>query len=79
MYQNVRELNQFYNGTKLGGLARKYLSDKVLDFWGNTNGLTVAGYGFAVPVMAPLIETSRRGLILMPQQICPTGWQSPGA
>jgi len=28
-----------------------------VDFWGNTKGLTVAGYGFAVPVMAPLIET----------------------
>ena len=76
MYQNVRELNQFYSGTKLGELAQKFLSDKVVNFWGNTKGLTVAGYGFAVPVMAPLIETSRRGLILMPSKQGVMVWPS---
>ena len=52
MYQDVQELYSFYYNTRLGVLAQKILSEKVLHFWPNTKGLTVAGYGFPLPVMS---------------------------
>jgi SAM-dependent methyltransferase len=68
MYQDVQELYNFYYNTRLGVLAQKILSEKILDFWPNTKGLTVVGYGFPLPVMSSLLKDAKRGLVLMPNE-----------
>ena len=68
MYQDVRELYKFYYNTRLGVLAQKILSEKVLHFWPNTKGLTVVGYGFPLPVISSLLKDAKRGLVLMPNE-----------
>ena len=68
MHQEVQDLSNFYSNTKLGRSVKKILSNKVCHFWPNSSGLTVAGYGFPLPVLESLIENSKRSFVLMPEK-----------
>lgn len=66
MHLDVQVLRDFYYRSALGRAAQKILRDEVLRFWPEAKGQTVAGYGFAVPLLRPYLETSRRVVALMP-------------
>ena len=74
MHQEVQQLSNFYSNTKLGRSVKKILSDKVFHFWPNSNGLTIAGYGFPLPVLGSLVENSKRSFVLMPQKQGVISW-----
>lgn len=72
MHLDVLDLRNFYYRTQLGRAAQKAVRDKVVELWPATQsevaGLTVAGFGFAVPLLRPYLAPARRVIGLMPAQ-----------
>lgn len=70
MHLDVLDLRHFYYRTQLGRAAQKAVRDQVLRLWPaeQTRGETVAGFGFAVPLLRPYLDTAARVIGLMPGQ-----------
>ena len=68
MHQDVIDLRAFYYRTKLGRIAQRVLQNKLRELWPDTPQLTVAGYGFASPLLRPFLSDARRVMSLMPGQ-----------
>lgn len=66
MYSDVLDLRNFYYRTQLGRVAQRAIRDKVVDLWPPLSGQTVAGFGFAVPLLRPYLADARRVIGLMP-------------
>ena len=66
MHLDVVDLHSFYYRTKLGQIARCSLRERVVGLWPDAKGQTVAGFGFAGPMLRPYLRESRRVLNLMP-------------
>ena len=66
MHLDVTDLNAFYYRTQLGRAAQAAVRARLAEFWPETKGLTVAGYGFAAPLLRPYLAQSRRTVALMP-------------
>lgn len=66
MHLDVTDLRSFYYRSALGRAAQKAVRDEVLALWPETKGQTVAGYGFAVPLLRPYLADARRVVALMP-------------
>ncbi len=66
MHLDVLDLRDFYYRTPLGRVAQRAIRDKVVGLWPNVKGQTVAGYGFAVPLLRPFLTDARRVIGLMP-------------
>nr|WP_319249657.1 methyltransferase domain-containing protein [uncultured Celeribacter sp.] len=68
MYLDVVELRNFYYRTGLGRAAQRAIRDQVVAFWPDASRQTVAGFGFAVPLLRPFLADARRVVGLMPEQ-----------
>ncbi len=66
MHLDVLDLRNFYYRTQLGRVAQRAIRDKVVDLWPPMVGQTVAGFGFAVPLLRPYLDVARRVVALMP-------------
>lgn len=66
MHLDVLDLRNFYYRTQLGRVAQRAIRDQVLRLWPPMSGQTVAGYGFAVPLLRPYLAEARRVIGLMP-------------
>lgn len=66
MHLDVLDLRNFYYRTALGRVAQRAIRDQVLRLWPVRAGQTVAGFGFAVPLLRPYLQESRRVIGLMP-------------
>lgn len=66
MHLDVQDLRNFYYRSALGRAAQKTLRSQVLELWPEAQGQTVAGYGFAVPLLRPYLKDARRVIGLMP-------------
>ena len=66
MHLDVTDLKAFYDRTRLGRMARRVVSERVRALWPEARGQTVAGFGFAVPVLRPYLDEARRVISLMP-------------
>ncbi|UWQ22488.1 class I SAM-dependent methyltransferase [Jannaschia sp. W003] len=66
MHLDVLDLRRFYYRTRLGRAAQRAIRDRLVAMWPDTKGLTVAGFGFAVPLLRPFLAESRRVVALMP-------------
>lgn len=73
MHLDVLDLRNFYYRTQLGRVAQRVIRDRVVRLWPDTQGQTVVGYGFAVPLLRPFLDRSRRviGLMPAPQGVMP--------
>ena len=73
MHLDVRHLRDFYYRSALGRAAQGILRAQVQRFWPEAQGQTVAGYGFAVPMLRPYLPDARRviGLMPAPQGVMP--------
>lgn len=75
MHLDVQDLRNFYYRSTLGRSAQKAVRDKVVRLWppDRTKGQTVAGFGFAVPLLRPYLKPARRvmGLMPAPQGVMP--------
>lgn len=68
MHLDVLELRNFYYRTQLGWAVRRALREQIIELWPEADGLTVAGFGFAVPLLRPYLAEARRVIALMPGQ-----------
>lgn len=68
MHLDVLALHNFYYRTPLGRVAQRAIRDQVRGLWDieEMKGLTVAGFGFAVPILRPFLGNARRVIGLMP-------------
>ncbi|MCR8548716.1 class I SAM-dependent methyltransferase [Salipiger sp. P9] len=66
MHLDVQTLRDFYYRSALGRAAQRVVRDQVQSFWPDAQGQTVAGYGFAVPLLRPYLPGARRVVGLMP-------------
>lgn len=66
MHLDVLDLRNFYYRTQLGRVAQRAIRDQVQGLWPNLQGQTVAGFGFAVPLLRPYLADARRVIGLMP-------------
>ena len=66
MHLDVLDLRNFYYRTKLGRVAQRAIRDTVVRLWPTATGQTMAGFGFAVPLMRPYLADARRVVALMP-------------
>ncbi|RMF35584.1 MAG: methyltransferase domain-containing protein [Alphaproteobacteria bacterium] len=68
MHLDVVDLRSFYYRTRLGRRCKDALRDRITRLWPDCRGMTVAGFGFAAPLLRPFLEDARRVLCLMPGQ-----------
>lgn len=68
MHQDVYFLRDFYYTTLLGRAAQKAMRDQLQVRWSSVKGLSVAGFGFAAPLLRPCLEEASRVIALMPAQ-----------
>lgn len=66
MHLDVQDLRNFYYRSTLGRAAQKAVRDQLVALWPEAKGLTVTGYGFAVPLLRPYLTQARRVTALMP-------------
>lgn len=66
MHLDVLDLRNFYYRSALGRVAQKAIRDQVQRYWPEAQGQTVAGFGFAVPLLRPYLADARRVMGLMP-------------
>jgi len=78
MHLDVLDLRAFYYRTKLGRSAQRGLQEALRRFWPDTRGLTVVGFGFAVPVLRPFLGDARRVMALMPAPQGVMPWPAGG-
>lgn len=73
MHLDVLDLRNFYYRSALGRAAQKVIRDELTAIWPEAKGQTVAGFGFAVPLMRPYLADARRvtGLMPGPQGVLP--------
>lgn len=74
MHLDVVDLRAFYYRTKLGRVAQRVLQDALTGLWPDTTHETVAGFGFAAPLLRPFLAKSRRVISLMPAQQGVMAW-----
>lgn len=68
MHLDVLDLRTFYYRTKLGRSAQSAIRQQVTTLWPSANDQTVAGFGFAAPLLRPYLKDARRVTALMPGQ-----------
>ncbi|MFA5581464.1 MAG: class I SAM-dependent methyltransferase [Paracoccaceae bacterium] len=68
MHLDVIDLRNFYYRTGLGRAAQRAICAQVLALWPEAQGQTVAGFGFALPLLRPYLPRARRVIALMPGQ-----------
>jgi SAM-dependent methyltransferase len=78
MHLDVHLLRDFYYRSELGRAAQKGVRDQVVALWGDARGLTVAGYGFAVPLLRPFLGHAARVIGLMPGPQGVMHWPADG-
>ncbi|WP_281983563.1 class I SAM-dependent methyltransferase [Thalassorhabdomicrobium marinisediminis] len=66
MHLDVHDLREFYYRSTLGRAAQKVIRDELVRLWPEAKGQTVAGFGFAVPLLRPYLGDARRVIGLMP-------------
>ena len=66
MHLDVVQLRNFYYRSALGRAAQKVIRDELVRMWPEAKGQTVAGFGFAVPLLRPYLGQARRVIGLMP-------------
>ena len=76
MHHDVADLRSFYYDRALGRVVQRILRERLTTLWPplRTTGMTVAGYGFAAPLLRPYLAHARRVTALMPGQQGVMAW-----
>ncbi|MEL6336318.1 MAG: class I SAM-dependent methyltransferase [Pseudomonadota bacterium] len=78
MHLDVVTLKRFYGTTRLGRIVRRILTERLRTLWPNVSGMTVAGFGYATPFLAPYLTEARRVMAMMPAQQGVSPWPGSG-
>lgn len=76
MHHDVLDLRRFYRERALGRVVQRLLRDRLVQAWPpeGASGMTVVGYGYAVPLLRPWLGRARRVTALMPAAQGVLGW-----
>lgn len=77
MHLDVVELRDFY-ATRLGQIARRFLSRQIRAQWPDVRTLRVLGLGYAVPYLRPFLGEAERVLAFMPAAQGVVPWPREG-
>lgn len=66
MHLDVQDLRNFYYRSTLGRVVQGSIRGRLLQLWPEARGQSLAGYGFAVPLLRPYLHDARRIVGLMP-------------
>ncbi|GBF57467.1 hypothetical protein PbB2_01134 [Candidatus Phycosocius bacilliformis] len=77
MRVDVLALQSFY-ASPLGLTAQAMVGRRIIDAWGDCQGLDVLGFGYATPFLSPWLERARRVTALMPATQGVERWPSVG-
>ncbi len=66
MHLDVQDLRDFYYRHALGRAAQSVIRARMARLWPEAKGQSVAGYGFAAPLLRPYLKDARRVIALMP-------------
>lgn len=66
MHLDAQDLRNFYYRSTLGRAAQASIRNRLTELWPQAQGQTVAGFGFAVPLLRPYLGDARRVIALMP-------------
>jgi SAM-dependent methyltransferase len=77
MRQDAVTLQRFY-AFPLGIAAARVLSAKLTDLWGDANGLSLLGLGYAVPVLEAFGSHPSRNVAAVPFDHGPVNWNPAG-
>lgn len=80
MHLDVQDLRRFYRERALGRVVQRLLRDRLQQAWppAGASGMTVVGYGYAVPMLGPWLSAARRVTALMPAPQGVLAWPSSG-
>ncbi|MEL6979332.1 MAG: methyltransferase domain-containing protein [Pseudomonadota bacterium] len=79
MHLDVRELREFYEEDPLGALVKRRLQTALREVWPSARGCSIAGYGYAAPILPLFRAEATRALALMPAQQGAAVWPRAGA
>ena len=79
MHLDVIALRDFYENDPMGALVKRRLQVAAREIWPSVGGMTLAGYGFATPILPPFRAEAARTLALMPAPQGAIAWPSPDA
>ncbi len=66
MHLDVQDLRNFYYRSRIGRAAQSVIRTDLQRAWPRVEGMTVAGFGFAAPLLRPFLADARRVTALMP-------------
>ncbi len=66
MHRDVQDLRNFNSRSTRGRAAQASVRGRMLQLWPEAKRQTVAGFGFAVPLLRPYLADARRVIALMP-------------
>ena len=66
MHLDVQDLRNFYYRSTLGRAAQASIRGQLLRMWPDATGETIAGFGFAAPLLRPYLSEARRVMALVP-------------
>ena len=78
MRPSVQDLRDFYFSDPLGRTARVAIRNQVREIWPEAKGQTMAGFGFALPLLSPYLADARRVIALMPGAQGAMAWPREG-
>ena len=64
MHLDVQDLRNFYYRSTLGRAAQASIRGRLLEFWPEVEGQTLAGFGFSAPLLRPYLGEARRVMAL---------------
>ncbi|MFN3525346.1 MAG: class I SAM-dependent methyltransferase [Paracoccus sp. (in: a-proteobacteria)] len=76
MHHDIDQLRRFYYQRALGRVVQRILRDRLTARWAPSacTGMTMAGFGFAAPMLRPYLPHARRVTTLMPGQLGAMAW-----
>lgn len=76
MHHDIVDLQRFYYKRSLGRMVQRLLRERLTERWpaAKTQGMTIAGFGFAAPMLRPYLSQARRVTALMPGQQGVMAW-----
>lgn len=79
MHLDVIALRDFYETEHLGALVKRRLQTAVREIWPSVAGCSLAGFGFATPILPPLRLEAQRTIAMMPAQQGAIPWPRESA
>lgn len=76
-FPDAYDLKQFYNSFQ-GKVVRRLIRQKILNIWPDLKGLSLVGFGYAIPYLKPYQKQSERIAHMMPSQLGMQQWPVDG-